>query len=60
MRDRTDLTSIQVRRRQKETLDKAYELYCKRLERDGVEFVSKGEFIELLCETYIMRGLNVH
>lgn len=58
MRDRSQLTSIQVRRRQKETIDKAYEIYRLKLEKDNIEFVSKGEFLEILCNFYLLRGLK--
>ena len=54
MRDRTDLTSIQVKRKQKEIIDQAYEQYLASLTGSYQEFITRGEFLAALCVQYYL------
>lgn len=51
VRVRTHLTSFQLDKEQKQTIDQAYQLFNGQNE----QFVSKGEFVEGLALDYIKR-----
>lgn len=54
VRTRTHLTSFQINKDQKETIDQAFNLFQSQNE----QFVNKGQFIEGLCMDYIRRHSN--
>lgn len=49
IRSRSNLTSLQITKDQKQLIDQAYSLFSDQ----NNSFISKGQFVEQLCANYI-------